>query len=67
MSSYNPNVQSHTEDAQGFPRIRVDDINANDLLREVIMQLKLVSLKLDCLQSNDDELDVNELDTLDLQ
>ncbi len=67
MSSYNPNVQSHTEDAQGFPRIRVDNINANDLLKEVITQLKLVSLKLDCLQPSEELIDRSALDTDDFE
>lgn len=40
------------------------DRTGEDLLKEMITQLKLISLKLDCLQPDDQELDVNDLDDI---
>lgn len=54
------------EPSQGFARVRVENIDANDLLKEVILQLRLVSLKLDCLQPGDEEIDEIEFDLEDL-
>ena len=42
----------------------VFDRTGEDLLKEIIVQLKLISLKLDCLQPDDQELDVNDLDDI---
>ena len=67
ITSINSPTSDTIEDGQGFPKVRVDDSNVGELLLQVITQLKLVSLKLDCLQPNDDALDDNELDMEDLQ
>ena len=64
MSSYSPNMQLQVEDIQGLSRVRVNDSNTNDLLREVIIQLKLVSVKLDPLQPNDEIIAIDDLDNL---
>jgi len=57
-------MQLQVEDIQGLSRVRVNDSNTNDLLREVIIQLKLVSVKLDPLQPNDEIIAIDDLDNL---
>lgn len=68
MSTYSPGMVVQREDVQGFARIRVDDSNVSELLLEVILQLKILSLKLDCLQPNEEVIDIiddAELEALD--
>ncbi len=67
MSTYSPQKVLQLEDIEGFARIRVDDFNTAELLVDVILQLKLISLKLDCLQANDAALDVNDLDDVEIR
>jgi len=58
MGQYNPGVEVQREISDGFARIRVVDSNVTELLLEVILQLKMVSLKLDCLQPNEETIDI---------
>ncbi len=68
MGNYSPNQTPPTQtDAKGFTRTSVLDFNAAELLVQVIVQLKLISMKLDCLQADGDVIDDNEIDTLELQ
>lgn len=66
MSNYGPNVTPLTQTSvDDFVRVSVIDFNTTELLIQVVIQLKLISQKLDCLQPDDDEID--ELDILDIQ
>ncbi len=48
--------------------LKVDDPNVSELLLLAIRQLRLMSLKLDILQTNDEEIRSSDLDdTLDIQ
>lgn len=68
MSNYGPRVTSPTQtDAEGFTRINVLDLSTVELLIQVIAELKLISMKLDCLQADSDTVDDNNLDTLEIQ
>ena len=42
----------------------VIDRTGEELLIDIVKQLKLISLKLDCLQPDDQELDENDLDDI---
>lgn len=66
MTTYNPGMVVQREDEGDFAKIRVDDFKVAELLNEVIDQLRLVSMKLDCLQPDDDEINNDELD-IDIQ
>lgn len=65
MSTYNPGVVVQREFVDGFAQIRVEDSDAMELFIQAIVQLKIISLKLDCLQPDGDVIDDNELDTLE--
>lgn len=65
MATYAPHKELQLEDVEGFAKIRVDDFGVAELLIEVLTQLKLISLKLDCLQPNEEALDVNDLDDIE--
>ncbi|KKL87125.1 hypothetical protein LCGC14_1937870 [marine sediment metagenome] len=67
MATYSPSRVVQREDGEGFPKIRVNDFNVAELLLQVITQLKIVSMKLDCLQADGDVIDDDEVDTLELQ
>ncbi len=58
MGTYNPGVEVQREFSDGFPRIRVNDSNVTELLLQVIFQLRIISLKLDCLQPNEETIDI---------
>ena len=45
--------------------LKVTDETTAQLLQSVIIQLKLISRKLDCLQPFDDQLDENDLDDIE--
>ena len=45
--------------------LQTTDITDRELQEHILKQLKLISLKLDCLQPDDQELDVNDLDDLE--
>ncbi len=62
ITSVNVPVLDTIDPSQGFARVRVVDSDIVESLNEVVIQLKLVSLKLDCLQPND-EISVDDLDT----
>lgn len=62
MSTYNPNIELQLTNKQGFVSANVNDMNVAELLKEVIIQLRLVSAKLDCLQPNEDTIDATDLE-----
>ena len=45
-------------------RLKTEDFYS-PLLELILLELKLISLKLDCLQPNDESLDKNDLDNLE--
>ncbi len=65
MATYNPGIAVERKVEQGIARIRVDDFGVTELLIQAISQLKLISLKLDCFQPDDEPIDENELDSLE--
>ncbi len=67
MATYSPGVVVQRDDTGSFPQIRVGDFETAELLAQAILQLRLISFKLNCLQPGDEEIDDNELDALDLQ
>ena len=67
MATYSPSRVVQRQNEDDFPQIRVDDSNVAELLAQVVRQLKIVSMKLDCLQADGDVIDDDEVDTLELQ
>ena len=64
MATYSPSRVVQRQNEDDFPQIRVDDSNVAELLAQVVRQLKIVSMKLDCLQADSDVIDDDEVDTL---
>ncbi len=67
MATYSPSRVVQRQNEDDFPQIRVDDSNVAELLAQVVRQLKIVSMKLNCLQADSDVIDDDEVDTLELQ
>lgn len=62
MGVYNPGVVAQRQVFDGFSKIRVDDSTVAELLFQVILQLKIVSLKLNCLQPNEEMIGMDDIE-----